>query len=216
MDSYYIRPEVSNSDLSNLKKQLYGYDDEYDPTDAYAFGNLIDYMLTEPHKVDYFNLKVDGMFYEFTKEQFDTAIEMRRAFVKDELAMSMLRASEMQKVMIEKDKQFEYQHIRYNLSVRCKWDLFMTKFGWGGDIKSTTATTQSQFEEACRYFDYDRQRWWYMNIAGSNQDILIGISKVNQKVFKLPIKRGDDFWKSGKDKALDLSFKYWTMFGNVA
>ena len=51
-----------------------------------------------------------------------------------------------------------------------------------------------------------------MDIAGSNQDILIGISKVNNKVFKLPIKRGDDFYNSGKEKYLELAFKWWYLF----
>ena len=53
--------------------------------------------------------------------------------------------------------------------------------GWGGDIKSTSATTQEQFESAVRQFDYDRQRFFYMNIAGSEKDVLIGISKEHQK-----------------------------------
>jgi hypothetical protein len=92
----------------------------------------------------------------------------------------------------------------------------MPTFNWGGDIKSTAATTQKQFEEACRYFDYDRSRFWYMNIANSNQDILIGISKVNFKIFKLPIRKGDDFYNEGKKKALELAFKYWQLFGKIA
>lgn len=216
MDKYYSRPEVSNSDLSQLKKDLYGRDDDFDPVHAYAFGNLIDAMITEPEKVDYFKFRIEGLEYAFTEEQFDMANKMHKAFMKDELAMKMLKASEMQKVMVVPEMQFDNFGISFTLPVRCKWDLWMPGFGWGGDIKSTTATTQSQFEEACRFFDYDRQRWWYMNIAGSKQDVLIGISKVNQKIFKLPIKRGDDFWKSGQEKALNLAFKYWKMFGEVA
>ncbi len=91
----------------------------------------------------------------------------------------------------------------------------METYGWGGDIKSTTATTQKQFEDAVRYFDYDRQRFFYMNMAGSNQDILIGISKVNFKVFKVPIQRGSELWNSGRDKTMELAFKYWMMFGDL-
>ena len=109
---------------------------------------------------------------------------------------------------------FDYD-ISFSLPVRCKWDLWMPSLKWGGDIKSTTATTQKQFEEAARFFDYDRQRYFYMNIAGSTQDILIGISKVNYRVFKVPIKRGDCFWKSGEEKCLCLAFKYWEMFGDL-
>jgi len=117
-------------------------------------------------------------------------------------------------VMVTENKEFEYA-VPFSLPVRCKWDLWMAGFNWGGDIKSTVATTQKQFEEACRHFDYDRQRWWYMNIAGSAQDILIGISKKNFKIFKLTIRRGDEFWKSGREKALELAFRYWQLFGKI-
>jgi hypothetical protein len=36
-----------------------------------------------------------------------------------------------------------------------------------------------------------------MDIAGSDQDVLIGVSKVNYKVFKVPIRRGDELFNSG-------------------
>ena len=46
-DTYYDRSEVSNSDLSKLKQDLYGTF-ERDPTESFKFGNLIDHMITEP------------------------------------------------------------------------------------------------------------------------------------------------------------------------
>ncbi len=67
-----------------------------------------------------------------------------------------------------------------------------------GDIKSTAAETQRQFEEAVRYFDYDRQRARYMDIAGSDRDVLIGISKKNFKVFKVPIARNSNLYNTGR------------------
>lgn len=209
MDNYYSRPEVSNSDLSELKKQLFGGPD-YDPTAAYKFGSLIDAMITEPNLVDEYNLTCNGEQYD--KESFEKARQMRKAFLKDELCRKMLSNSVTQKVMIEPKQVFNYS-ISFSLPVRCKWDLWMPGLNYGGDIKSTVATSQKQFEDVCRHFDYDRQRWWYMNIAGSNQDILIGISKENFKIFKLPIRRNDDFFNSGKEKAEFLAFKYWQMFG---
>lgn len=207
-DPYYSRTEVSNSDLSRLKKELYG-GPEFDPTEAYKFGTLIDCMITEPNKINYFQFTCDGE--QYAKEDFDVAMEMRRAFMRDDMAKRMLENSCTQKIMINQDQAFDYD-VPFTLPVRCKWDLWMNRFNWGGDVKSTTATTQKQFEEAVRYFDYDRQRFFYMNIAGSKQDILIGISKINFQVFKLPIKHGDDLWKSGRDKTMELAFKYWLMF----
>lgn len=210
-DPYYSLPQVSNSDLSALKKALYGGDD-FDPTAAYKFGSLIDAMITEPQLVDEYKLTVGSEQYE--KEDFERAREMRKVFMKDELCKSMLINSIPQKVMIVENMKFDYS-LPFSLDVRCKWDLWMPGFNWGGDIKSTAATTQKQFEDACYHFDYDRSRWWYMNIAGSKQDMILGISKVNFKLFKLPIRQGDKFFESGKEKALDLAFKYWQMFGTI-
>lgn len=47
------------------------------------------------------------------------------------------------------------------------------------------------------------------------KDVIIGISKVNLKVFKLFINRESEFYKSGMQKFRELGFKYWTLFGDV-
>lgn len=206
-DPYYSRSEVSNSDLSALKKLLYG-GTEFDPTEAYKFGTLIDCMLTEPDKVNFFNYTCNGE--QYTPEQFEQARQMKRAFFKDDLARRMLEQASTQEIMI-RQMQIEFEGFQFSLPVRCKWDIWMPHLNWGGDIKSTTATSQKQFEDAARHFDYDRQRAFYMDIACSNQDILIAISKVNFKVFKIPIKRGDQFFQSGQDKYRELAFQYWNL-----
>ena len=212
MDPYYSRKEVSNSDLTELKKLMGGYD-ETDPTAAFRFGNLIDHMITELDKVNYYSLMCNGE--QCTREEFETSIEMKKRFMRDQLCSSMLKLSDTQKTMIVNNREFNWGNFKFKLDIRCKWDLYMSSLGWGGDIKSTVATTQKQFEDAIRYFDYDRSRAWYMDIAGSNQDIVIGISKVNFKIFKVPIKRGDALYNSGLEKYNDLAFKWWTLFGEV-
>jgi hypothetical protein len=209
MEGYFERNEVSNSDLSWLNSYWKPEMDEVVKQKAYKFGSLIDAIITEPETVDYFKYKVGQV--QYSKEDFDKGNEMKKAFVKDELAKSILTQSETQKVMIT-NRKFSFDEIEFNLNVRCKWDLWMPKLGWGGDLKSTTATTQKQFEEAVRFFDYDRQRAWYMDIAGSNQDLLIGVSKVNHKVFKVPIRRDDELYKSGLKKYNELAFKWWVLF----
>lgn len=208
-DSYYDRPEVSNSDLSWLKRELYG--GEENPA-AFRFGNLLDHAITEPDKVDWYARTCDGE--EVTEEELSRAEEMKKAFFRDSAARKIHSLSEFQKVMANPSQLFDHE-IPFRLPVRCKWDLWMPSLGWGGDIKSTSATTQRQFEEAADFFDYDRQRFFYMNIAGSSQDMLIGISKVNFKVFKVPVKRDSPFWKRGREKCLELAFKWWEMFGDL-
>lgn len=208
-DPYYSRPEVSNSDLSWLKNQLFPRDVP-DPTKAYAFGSLIDAIITEPEGVDYYNHTLND--YQYTKEDFETAIQMKQAFFKDPLCRQIAENATGQQIMIER-KAFNYEGFDFNLNTRCKWDFWMKVWGWGADLKSTVAETQSQFEDACRFFDYDRQRAFYMNIADSPRDMLIGISKKNFKVFKLPITRDCSFYKDGFNKMNELSFRHYTMFG---
>ena len=211
MDPYFGRNEVSNSDLSWLKS--YNEDDstKIAKEQAYRFGTLLDAIITEPFKVDFFKKQVDGV--QYSDEEFEKSLEMKKSFLKDPLAQNILSQSDMQKVMIV-ERSFHYDGVDFKLDTRCKWDLWMNGLGWGGDLKSTTATTQKQFEEAVRYFDYDRQRAWYMDIAGSNQDVLIGVSKVNFKVFKVPIRRDDELYKKGFQKYNELAFKWWALFDN--
>lgn len=208
-DPYFGRNEVSNSDLSWLKDYWKPKMDEVVKEKAYKFGTLIDAIVTEPHKVDYFKKQVEDVKY--SEEDFEKGIAMKKAFMNDPFAKNILSQSDMQKVMIV-NRTFNFDDVEFKLDTRCKWDLWMENLGWGGDLKSTTATTQKQFEEAVRYFDYDRQRAWYMDIAGSNQDVLIGVSKVNYKVFKVPIRRGDELYNSGFKKYNELAFKWWVLF----
>ena len=83
-DPYYDRSEISNSDLSELKRQLYG-GMGIDPVHA-KFGNLIDHMITEPEKVDYFKLTCAGE--QMTEGDFKKAEEMKKAFMQPMDAMT--------------------------------------------------------------------------------------------------------------------------------
>lgn len=208
-DPYFGRSEVSNSDLTWLRNYNQPDEDIIFKEKAYKFGTLIDAIITEPHKVDYFKKQVEDVKY--SDDDFEKGIQMKKAFFKDKFSSKVLAQSDMQKVMIT-NRKFTYDDIDFELPARCKWDLWMPTLGWGGDLKSTTATTQKQFEEAVRFFDYDRQRAWYMDIAGSNQDVLIGVSKVNFQVFKVPIRRGDELYNSGFKKYNELAFKWWALF----
>lgn len=217
MDQYFNRYEVSNSDLTKLMKYFYGAEYQPEPTEAYRFGTLLDAIATEPEKVNYFLYTVDGE--QYTKDEFALAEDMKRALRADQFYREMTTSDHFIKDKIEYQKVFSdpafkvfYGDFLFTLPVRCKYDIWFNYLGWGGDLKTTTATTQKQFEEACRHFGYDRQRAWYMDISGSSRDILIGVSKVNLKVFKLPITRDSEFYQSGRQQYSDLAFKYWSLY----
>ncbi|MDR0712757.1 MAG: PD-(D/E)XK nuclease-like domain-containing protein [Bacteroidales bacterium] len=209
--NYYRLPQVSNSDLSWLKNQLYPRENISDPTEAYAFGSLIDAMLTEPARVDYFKRTLDGK--RVKKELFENAVKMKQAFRRDEFCATLTENSDGQKISIAHDREYNHRGFPFTLDVRCKWDIWREDWGWGGDIKSTTAQTQKEFEAAALYFDYDRQRAFYMDLQGAERDVLIGISKVNHRVFKIFINRESEFYKRGQDKYLELAFRWYLLFG---
>jgi len=213
-DSYYNRPEVSNSDLSALKKYFQPEYNSFDPTEAYRFGNLIDAMCTEPEKVDYFKRTITDYEMPFTPEQFKLAERMKQAFRKDELMKQLLPLCEFQKVFTGL-VDFNYVGFGFTLNMRCKFDFFMKNLGWGGDLKSTAATSQKQFNDAFLHFDYDRSRVLYMLLSGAKRDIVVGASKDNCKVFKIAITEGCELWNSGLEKLTDLAFKYWMLFENI-
>ncbi len=209
-DQYYYRSEISNSDLSWLKQQLSGKD-AYNPTDAYRFGNLIDLMITEPERVS-----PDFCQNYPVPTEIITAQKMYSAFMSDKFCREMREQSIGQKVMIARQYMIGYDGVEFALPARCKWDLWSDALGCGGDIKSTSATTQAQFEAAVKHFDYDRQRAWYMNIANSNEDVIIGISKkAPHNIFKVFIKRNSQIFNDGVAKYTDLAYRWWCMFGET-
>jgi hypothetical protein len=208
-------PAVSNSDLTWLEKYWMPSNQIIDLEKAYANGTLIDAMITEPHKVNYFKLKVEGEQYDYSQDEFERAKEMKKAFYKDAFCASFVKQCKFQHISYNPAFPINYNGFDFTLPAKCKWDLFRPDIDLSGDIKSTACTTQKQVEEAVRYFAYDRSRAWYMDLENRNNDILIFISKVNFKIFKVPIKRGDAIYRDGKEKYQELAFKYWYLFSDL-
>lgn len=209
-DTYYNRTEVSNSDLTELKNMLYPKLQYGDKEKIFAFGSLVDALVTEPARVNRFQLTVDDVKY--TEDDFRLAMEMQKSLVResrrDEFLAYVLNNSDTQKFMV-REREFEYCGLSYTLPTRCKWDWWLPKVGFGGDLKTTFAVSQSQFDEAVDFFDWDRSRAWYMDIARSERDFIYAVSKKNCKVFKKFIERGDRIYSRGREKYDELAFKYY-------
>jgi len=210
-DIYFQRKEVSNSDLTELKNLLYPSIQYGDKEKAFKFGTLVDAIITENERVNYFRLTVDDVLYD--EEDFELAREMDRSLrmeaKHDKFLAVVLAHSDTQKFMVNKRQEFAYGDFHYHLDTRCKWDWWLPQFGFGGDLKTTFASSQAQFNEAIDFFDWDRSRAWYMDIAHSDRDFIYAISKKNCKIFKTYIKRDDEVYKHGKEKYEELAFKYW-------
>jgi hypothetical protein len=212
-EPYYDRPEVSNSVLSELQQYFNPTFTWYDPEVAYRQGNLVDFTLTEPTRINYFKRTIDIYDQPFTEEEFEMAKQMKKSFMKNELAAKIYRLSEFQKIFTGQ-VDFTYGSFEFSLQMRCKYDMFSQILKWGSDIKSTASTSQKQFEDACVHFDYPRSRVLYMLLSKSERDLIIGISKKNYEVFTIPIVRGDKWWNEGLEKLTDLAFKYWVLFND--
>lgn len=212
-DTYYNRSEVSNSDLTELKNLLYPRTQYGDKEKAFKFGTLVDARLTELEKVRFDKRMVDDVVYSREDWELATAMikSLRMEARRDPLIKFALEQSDKQKFMVNKGQVFQYGNFEYALDTRCKWDFWFPTMGFGGDLKTTFASTQKQFNEALDFFDWDRSRAWYMDICGSQQDFIVAISKKNQQIFKVTIKRDDPLYRRGKEKYDELAFKWWLL-----
>ncbi len=210
-DSYYQRSEVSNSDLTALKELLHPRVAYGDREAAFRFGSIVDAIITEPQRVDFLKMTIDGAPVD--EEEFLHAREMQRALRaesrRDPFLAKVLELADTQKFMVNKGQVFTNGGFEFTLDTRCKWDWWLPMWNAGGDLKTTFATTQKEFEEAVDFFDWDRSRAWYMDIAQSNKDFIYAISKKNCNIFKLFITRDDAIYNNGREKYEDLAFKYW-------
>lgn len=210
-DAYYQRSEVSNSDLTALKELLHPRLQFGNREEAFRFGNLVDAIITEPSRVNYYQLTVDDT--QYTEDEFRHAREMykslRMEVRNDRFLDYVLRHAETQKFMVNHAQRFTYCEFPFILPTRCKWDWWLGSFG--GDLKSTFASSQGEFEDAIDFFDWDRSRAWYMDIANSDRDFIYAISKKNCQIFKKQITRGDAIYKAGRDKFEELAFQYWCL-----
>jgi hypothetical protein len=207
---YFSRHEISNSDLSELLLYFSCVEDQSEPVEAYRFGRLIDFMITEPEKINYFNYTADDE--QYTREEFDLAYKMLESARKDRFLGPLLPQFVGQKIFSNQNFNIKWGDFSFDIPVRCKYDLWSDILKWGCDIKSTTATTLEQFEAACWHFWYPRQRSWYMDISGAEKDMLVGISKKNYQVFKIPIDRKSKMYIKGRESYSDLAFKWYSLF----
>lgn len=215
-DPYYSRPEVSNSDLTEIKNILHPRISFGDKDAAFRFGNLVDAVITEPSRVNYYRNTVDDI--QYTDDEFRQAREMYQALRSearhDPFLEMVLRQAKTQQISINSNQRFEYAGFQFTLDTRCKWDWWLPDLYFGGDLKTTSASSQAEFEDAIDFFDWDRSRAWYMDIVNSNNDFIYAISKRNCNIFKHYISRYDNTYYRGRDKYEELAFHYWCL--NIA
>lgn len=220
-DPYYSRHEVSNSDLTAFNNRLHPNLDFVKPADrerAFHLGTLVDGLVTEPENCNHYRRTVGDEVY--TKEEWAWGKKMlsalRRHAKKDAFLAYVLEHASTQKVMVNPCQHFAYECFDFELPTRCKFDWWLENECLSGDLKTTTATTQSQFEAEIKFIGWAKSRAFYMMLAESinpewgQKDFIYAISKkAPHKVFFKKIIKGDDIYEYGKQQVLDIAFRYW-------
>lgn len=222
-DTYRQFPAVANSDLTWYAYKMMDKKHVIDCEQAFKMGTLIDCMITEPHKVDYFKYRVEDV--QYLKSEFDLCKRMKASFMQDRFCLDMIKDCHFQHISYQPEFIIEHEGVKFMIPAKAKWDLKKKLFPFGGDIKSTTATTYEQCLAAVDYFNYDRSRAWYMDLEGHKMDYLIFISKGNFKVFIIPVCSIDygakatagqaaayNIYRNGKAKYQRLAFEYTRTF----
>jgi hypothetical protein len=213
MTDYYQRKEVSNSDLTELWKQMIGDEARYDFEKAFRFGSLFDAMITEPHRINTYAKTIDGIPVE--SKDWNTALKMKQTFFNDPFCSHFHSICEGQKEFVTQSHEMSFGGGNFTLPMRCRYDLYSEAIRYGGDIKSTSAKTMDEFIASCTAFDYWRARALYMDISKSEKDVLIGVSKKVDKIFIIKIEKGDPNYQKGKERYQELAFKWWCMVDGI-
>lgn len=200
--------------LTELQRGLIAKDEIGNYYDAFRMGTLVDAYITEPSKVDRYQMTVIGTEYTYTEDDFKTGMRMRDSVLKDTFAGPFIAKCRFQTEYFNKGEEFYFNGVRFTLNTRCKYDLDAYEYFMGGDIKSTAAKSQAQFLKNCRAFGYLRSRYFYMRNSGYKKDVIIGVSKVYpHKVFKVFIEEGDELYMEGKHECHQLAFQWWGIYG---
>lgn len=210
--AYFDHPFCSNSKLSALAIELgVSFPIPGDKYEACRMGTLFDAVVTEPQSLDHFRNTIAGTDYTFTKEEYALCKKMFASLQKESIYAQMIQLGvEYQKEIYMPGVPFhnaEYG-IDFQLDMRSKLDFYFPPVEVVADLKSTVCTTQSSFENSVEMFGYHRQMVLYCRLTGSKHAIIWGVSKVNQKVFRVHVQPGSEIWMRGEEQLNLLAYKY--------
>lgn len=194
---------VSNSQLSMVENLINGIEQDFDH-ESLAFGKIFDQIITRQevdesvhrHKAE----KLAEWFYQNIDKQIRNFIDNSFVQYKD-----------------FKNLKLEYQGQHFELSAKCMHDFFFNKVKnvktISIDLKTTDARDRQGFIAACKYFNYDRQAWWYQQISENSLSYIIGVRKSRpHKIFYIDCEKDLQMSTDGKRKATELAFIYWKLF----
>lgn len=187
---------LSNSGLGKVEDWLNGKTNKVLPEKAFRFGSMVDAILTQPDELE------DSL----TDEEILAGIKLSKAALAHPLS-SMILSHGKSQVILTSEVTIDFEGIIKPIEAKCMYDKLLLKMKIGADYKTTVAKDYAEFLVLISWFKYDRQAYWYMEIGNLDRFVLIGLSKTRVgEVFIHIVKRGDEMWQSGKDKAVVLAY----------
>ena len=211
--TYYQNPNyISNSGMGDWLKTYRGTTETPEQTVAkfknYDKGNLFDFAITEPHRLDNSNKsmikEVGGETVYFDDKTWASNDKMKTAFLNSPAAVFLKYANTQHEYY--KTIHFENKGIAISQKVKCKFDLLIKRMKKGADIKTTAAGSHAQFKKSIWLFEYQRQAAFYMDIADLEEFYFFGVSKTKHEVYYEKVTRDSNFYKVGEQQYKEILF----------
>lgn len=220
MSYYDITDYVSNSDLGELDRMLHGggfFSGNIEQ--IFAFGNLVDALISEPELVNFEDKTVcdaHGVILHFTEAEWLKAQKMRHAALNHPFVKLLVEHMEFQVVAKVAEFEINCDYAHFFIPARGKADGIAAAIKTGMDLKTTACLHLASFIKSLMLFNYDRQAAWYMDLFKLDRFVFVGISKVANKkgvheIFIHAVERGDEMYLSGLKKYQKLAYQYKTL-----
>lgn len=199
---YRSLPRISNSDLSELKADVFGEVREK-PVKAFAFGSALHELILEPNTIR-----------ELPDVDLSLCMMLAQKVRADKFCSWALRFSRKETVQLWEDPET-------GLLLKSKLDM-VHKGRLVIDIKSTSCRTFADFLASCQTYDYDRQAAFYLDaIGGSNgaarRFVFIAVQKVKPfTIWTVEHHTNGSFIETGRKKYHRLlrEWKHRELIGN--
>lgn len=193
MNDYYKAEGLSNSKLTWLKDHvLLGKEIPELQPEYFRIGKEVDKLITYPGYISD-DEKANEIYKGFQKNCKKSWLDFIDIANKQVACFNTI--------------QFE----GFDIYAKCLHDLLLS--GISLDIKTTECKTKQQFVDACMYFEYNRQSYWYHRVSNTRKSWIIGIQKsYPHNVFFVDAERELEMLKSGKESAEYLAYVYYRLF----
>jgi hypothetical protein len=196
---YFDHDFVSNSDLKGIINKIAPKRDAPENlNEIFEAGTLNHNALLEPYKADKTHIG-----YNLAKMMADTVL-------KDELCRRLIMMHDFRR---------EHEWYRTDMfglkGVRCKTDGDSKALSTIFEYKGLAITTENGFDNAIINHDYDASCYFYLNVVGYKNYLIVGVSKKNpKKLFKRLLTKDHEYYKSGQVK-IERAIGVWKQFGFV-